>query len=57
MAGGKRPEIRPNRSPQLSQLKFGYPNMAKLSTGEVLATFWCYEEGGYRIRWIKISIT
>ena len=39
----------------LSKLKFGYPTMAKLSTGEVLATFWCYEEEVYCIRWVKIS--
>ena len=42
---------------ELSALKFGYPSMARLPNGEVLALFWCSEDAIHNIRWLRIKIT
>jgi hypothetical protein len=41
---------------ELSDLKFGSPNLRLLPSGDVLAAFWCYEQEQYIIRWIRVSI-
>jgi hypothetical protein len=39
---------------ELGSLKFGFPSMTVLPTGEVFAVFWCCEDSVYNIRWYKI---
>jgi sialidase-1 len=41
---------------ELGALKFGYPSMVELPGGDVLAVFWCSEDGIYNIRWVRIDI-
>ena len=48
---GKRPT-----SVELSALKFGYPSMAQLPSGEVFAVFWCSEDCLGKIRWARLQV-
>ncbi|MBI1917707.1 MAG: exo-alpha-sialidase [Planctomycetes bacterium] len=41
---------------ELSALKFGFPSMVELPSGEVLAVFWCLEECLHVIRWARLVI-
>jgi sialidase-1 len=41
---------------ELAALKFGYPSMKQLATGEVLLLFWCQEQCVTNIRWLRIRI-
>jgi len=43
-------------SDELSALKFGYPQMLQLESGEVFLVFWCFEDWSCCIRWAKIKI-
>jgi hypothetical protein len=43
-------------SDELGALKFGFPSMVQLPTGEVLAVFWCVEECLHIIRWARLVI-
>jgi sialidase-1 len=43
-------------SDELSALKFGFPQMIQLDSGEVFVVFWCFEDWSCCIRWIKISV-
>jgi hypothetical protein len=45
-----------NRSDELSGLKFGFPQMQRLESGEVFLVFWCHEDSITNIRWIKLRI-
>jgi hypothetical protein len=42
---------------ELAGLKFGFPSMALLPGGDVLAVFWCVEECLHVIRWVRLGIT
>lgn len=39
---------------ELSDLKFGCPNLIQLPDGQVLAAFWCHEDEISVIRWVRI---
>jgi hypothetical protein len=39
---------------ELSQLKFGSPNLLLQPDGSVFAVFWCVEDGVSNIRWLRI---
>ena len=39
-----------------SALRFGFPSMVQLKSGEVLAAFWCMEDAIQNIRWMKIAV-
>jgi hypothetical protein len=41
---------------ELAALKFGYPSLTQLPSGEVLLLFWCQENCMTNIRWIRIHI-
>lgn len=41
---------------ELGALKFGYPSMATLPDGKVMAVFWCVEDCLHIIRWAQIEI-
>lgn len=41
---------------ELSNLKFGYPNMVQLPDGDVFVVFWCLEDCIYNIRWMRLKI-
>ena len=41
---------------ELSDLKFGFPSMVQLTDGDVLALFWCCEDGVFNIRWLRIRL-
>jgi len=41
---------------ELSALKFGFPSMIRLPDGDVMAVFWCCEDGINNIRWFRISL-
>ena len=41
---------------ELSALKFGYPNLKQLASGEVLVLFWCQEDCITGIRWIRFKV-
>ncbi|MBI3852060.1 MAG: exo-alpha-sialidase [Verrucomicrobia bacterium] len=41
---------------ELSNLKFGFPNMVLLPGGEVFAVFWCCEDSVNNIRWLRIRV-
>jgi sialidase-1 len=45
-----------NRSDELSGLKFGFPQMRQLESGEVLLVFWCFEDWCTKIRWMRIGV-
>jgi hypothetical protein len=49
MSGERRP------GDELSDLKFGFPNMLLLPSGEVLAAFWCNEQCQNVIRWVRLA--
>ena len=40
---------------QMKNLRFGYPSLAKLPGGDVMAVFWCVEDCVSNIRWIRLS--
>lgn len=40
---------------ELSGLKFGFPGMVQLADGDVLAVFWCCEDGIHNIRWLRLQ--
>ena len=40
----------------LSQLKFGYPTMVALQNGEILCSFWCFEDDVYCIRYLRLAV-
>lgn len=39
---------------ELSDLKFGCPNLIQLPDGDVLAAFWCHENELSIIRWVRM---
>lgn len=39
---------------ELAALKFGYPSLVQLADGDVLAVFWCLEDGVHNIRWQRL---
>lgn len=41
---------------QLSALRFGYPSLVQLASGEVFAVFWCSEDCINNIRWLRLAI-
>ena len=41
---------------ELKGLKFGYPSMKQLPSGDVLLLFWCEEEGVTHIRWLRLRV-
>jgi hypothetical protein len=41
---------------ELSSLKFGFPNLLVLPSGEVFAVFWCCEDCVHNIRWLRIRV-
>ncbi|MCX5662964.1 MAG: sialidase family protein [Planctomycetota bacterium] len=41
---------------ELSALRFGFPSMTLLPSGEVLAMFWCMEDAIQNIRWVRIGV-
>ncbi len=41
---------------ELAALKFGYPSMKQVPTGEILLLFWCQENCVTNIRWLRIRI-
>lgn len=42
---------------ELSDLKFGFPQMTSLPGGEVFAVFWCVESCLHVVRWARLRIT
>lgn len=42
---------------ELSALKFGFPSMVQLPSGDVLVVFWCLEECIHNIRWARLRMT
>jgi len=40
----------------LSDLKFGYPSLLQLPSGEVLVAFWCFENWSTNIRLLRLDI-
>ena len=42
-------------SDELSNLKFGYPSMVRMSDQEVLALFWCCEDCIHNVRWLRLG--
>jgi sialidase-1 len=45
-----------NTSDELSGLKFGFPTLRRLKSGEVMIVFWCEEEGLHIIRWCRLNV-
>ena len=43
-------------SDELSSLRFGFPSLIRLKSGEVMVVFWCEEKGTHNIRWFNLSI-
>jgi sialidase-1 len=43
-------------SDELSSLRFGFPSLVRLKSGEVMIVFWCEEKGTHNIRWFRLSI-
>ncbi|MBI4557287.1 MAG: exo-alpha-sialidase [Candidatus Hydrogenedentes bacterium] len=41
---------------ELSTLQFGYPQLTRLSTGEIFIVFWCVEDCVSNIRWLKLEV-
>jgi sialidase-1 len=41
---------------ELAELKFGFPSMVRLPDGDVLALFWCSEDGINNVRWVRIRV-
>lgn len=41
---------------ELSALRFGFPSMTLLPSGEVLALFWCMEDAIQNIRWVRVGV-
>ncbi len=42
---------------ELSDLRFGFPSMVILPDGDVLAIFWCCEDGINNVRWLRIGVS
>jgi hypothetical protein len=42
---------------ELSELKFGYPSLCQLASGEVMLLFWCQEDCITNIRWLRLALT
>jgi hypothetical protein len=45
-----------NASEELGRLKFGYPSLVQLRSGDILALFWCCEDCIFNIRWIRLRV-
>lgn len=45
-----------NTSDELAALKFGFPSLVRLATGEIVVVFWCEEEGVQNIRWLRVGV-
>jgi BNR repeat protein len=43
-------------SDELAALQFGYPSMVRMSDQEVLALFWCCEDGLPHVRWLRLGV-
>ncbi|MHB9069398.1 MAG: sialidase family protein [Sedimentisphaerales bacterium] len=41
---------------QFANLRFGQPSLLRLSNGEILATFWCIEDGLGKIKTIRLRL-
>lgn len=41
---------------ELGALKFGFPSMVELPDGDVMAVFWCLEDGIHNVRWVRIRV-
>ena len=41
---------------QFANLKFGQPSLLRLSNDEILATFWCIEDGIGKIKTIRLQL-
>lgn len=46
-----------NMSDNFATLKFGAPNIVRLSDGELFITFWCYEQCVSVIRWFRFTLS
>lgn len=54
--GAGRSTSQANTSDQLSGLKFGFPNLIRISPQEILVVFWCEENGVHNIRWYRLAV-
>lgn len=45
-----------NTSERLGSIKLGFPQLQLLPDGDVFIVFWCYEDGVYNIRWIRLAL-
>jgi hypothetical protein len=43
-------------SAELARLQFGFPSLILRPEGDVLAVFWCHEDGVNNIRWVRIRV-
>ena len=43
-----------NKLEEMSTLQFGYPQMIRLSSGDIMVVFWCVEDGVACVRWIRL---
>lgn len=53
-ASGMRGEA--SSSDELSALKFGFPSMVQRPDGDVMAVFWCVEDGLHIVRWVRVKV-
>ena len=42
---------------ELSDLAFGFPNLLRLSDGDIFAAFWCREDCIHNIRWLRMRVS
>ena len=45
-----------NMAANFNVLRFGAPNLARLTDGTVFVAFWCYEDCVSNIRWLKLRV-
>ncbi|MBI2432319.1 MAG: exo-alpha-sialidase [Candidatus Hydrogenedentes bacterium] len=43
-----------SKTEQMATLQFGYPQSVRMRDGGIFVVFWCVEDGGARIRWVRL---
>lgn len=45
-----------SRLAQMSTLRFGFPSVVRLRSGDVFVVFWCVEDCVSNIRWYRLRV-
>ena len=41
---------------QMSTLRFGCPNVQRLTSGDIFVVFWCVEDCVSNVRWLRLRV-